>query len=127
MARTLFFHKLLRKFMENTNNKPIFSQCNIFDKCKYFFSIGSNVVCVVTCLVFVFYCALNTGRCNAFQHIFVNQKKSEFYGPCFQICFFLWLCWYTNLVRRDTFKRHQWLMKSKNKSLISKDTSSWNF
>ena len=29
-------------------------------------------------------CALTTGRCNACQHIFVNQKKLEFY--------FLWLC-----------------------------------
>ena len=34
--------------------------------------IRNNVVCVVARLVFVFCCALTTGRCNAFQHIFVN-------------------------------------------------------
>ena len=37
MARALFFHMVLRKFSEITNNKPIFSQYNIFYKCKYFF------------------------------------------------------------------------------------------
>ena len=31
--------------------------------------IRNNVVCVVARLVFVFCCALNTGRCNAFQHV----------------------------------------------------------
>ena len=31
--------------------------------------IRNNVVCVIACLVFVFCCALTTGRCNAFQHI----------------------------------------------------------
>ena len=34
--------------------------------------IRNNVVCIVARLVFVFCCALTTGRCNAFQHIFVN-------------------------------------------------------
>ena len=34
--------------------------------------IGNNVACVLACLVFVICCALITGRCNAFQHIFVN-------------------------------------------------------
>ena len=34
--------------------------------------IRYNVVCVVGRLVFVFCCALTTGRCNVFQHIFVN-------------------------------------------------------
>ena len=47
------------------------------------------VVCVVARLAFVFYCALTTGRCNAFQHIFGNKKKSEFYGPYFQTMLFL--------------------------------------
>ena len=51
--------------------------------------IRNNVVCVVARLVFVFCCALTTGRCNAFQHIFVNQKKSAFYGPYFQTMLFL--------------------------------------
>ena len=37
--------------------------------------IRNNVVCVVAGLVFMFCCALATGHCKAFQHIFVNQKK----------------------------------------------------
>ena len=45
--------------------------------------IRNNVVCVVA------RCALTTGRCNAFQHNFVNLKKSEFYGPYFQTMLFL--------------------------------------
>ena len=40
-------------------------------------------------LVFIFFCALNTGRCNGFQHIFENQKKSEFYSPNYQAMLFL--------------------------------------
>ena len=105
MAITLFFRIVLRKFSEITNNKPIFSQCNIFYKYKYFFfqfrfdlfsiiakkvnQIRNNVVCAVARLVFVFCCALTTGRCNAFQHFFGNKKKSEFYGPYFQAMVFL--------------------------------------
>ena len=34
--------------------------------------IRNNVVCVVARLVFVFCCAFTMGRCNPFQHIFVN-------------------------------------------------------
>ena len=79
---------VLRKFSEITNNKPIISQYNIFYNYEYFFShlrfdlfsimakevnkIRNNVVCVAARLVFVFCCALTTGRCNAFQDIFVN-------------------------------------------------------
>ena len=37
MARTLFFRMVLRKFSEITNNKPIFSQYNIFYNYEYFF------------------------------------------------------------------------------------------
>ena len=51
--------------------------------------IGNNVVCVVARLFFFFCCALTTVRCNAFQHIFVNWKKSEFYGPYSQTMLFL--------------------------------------
>ena len=54
--------------------------------------------CVVARLVFVFYCALTTGRCNAFQHIFGNKKKSEFYGPYFQTMLFL-----VTMSKRKTF------------------------
>ena len=38
----------------------------------------NNVVCVVVRLVFVFCCALTTGRCNAFQHIFVNVISCDY-------------------------------------------------
>ena len=51
--------------------------------------IRNNVVCVAARLVFLFCLALSTGRCNAFQHNFVNSKKSEFYGPYFQTMLFL--------------------------------------
>ena len=37
MAEILFFNMVLRKFIEITNNKPIFNQYNIFYKYKYFF------------------------------------------------------------------------------------------
>ena len=47
------------------------------------------MVCVLAPLVFVFCCALTTSRCNAFPHSFVNQKKSEFYGPSFLTMLFL--------------------------------------
>ena len=107
MGRTLFFHMKHRKYMEDTNNKPFFRQYNIFHKYKYFFfqsvfwSIFSRCqksqsnqeqcsLCrTVARLVFVFCCALTTSRCNAFQHIFINQKKFEFYGPYFQTMLFL--------------------------------------
>ena len=39
---------------------------------KEFNQIRRNVVCVVARLIFLFCCALSSGRCNAFQHIFVN-------------------------------------------------------
>ena len=57
--------------------------------------IRSNVICVVARLAFLFYCVLPTGRCNAFQYIFLNFRKSEFYGPYIsRICYFLWLYFY---------------------------------
>ena len=34
--------------------------------------IRNNVVCVVARLIFLFCCALTSGRCNAFQYIFIN-------------------------------------------------------
>ena len=56
---------------------------------KEVIQIRNNVLCVVARLVFLFCCALTTVGCNAFQHVFVNQKKSEFYGPYFQTILFL--------------------------------------
>ena len=37
MARALFFCMVIRKFSEITNNKPIFSQNNVFYNYEYFF------------------------------------------------------------------------------------------
>ena len=48
-----------------------------------------DVVFIVARLVFVFCCALTTGRCNVFKNIFGNQKKSEFCSPNFQTMLFL--------------------------------------
>ena len=88
MARTLFFRMVLKKLSEITNNKPIlistifFTIMNIsffslrFDLfsviAKEVNQIRNNVVCDAGRLVFVFCCALTTGRCNALQHIFVK-------------------------------------------------------
>ena len=49
--------------------------------------ISNNVISVVTRYVFIFCCALTTGRCNVFQHIFKNQRKLDFHGPNFQTVF----------------------------------------
>ena len=65
MATTLHVRKVLRKFSEITNNKPIFynSQCNIFYNYEYFFNrqrsqsnqeqcslcCGSPCFCVLLC------------------------------------------------------------------------------
>ena len=46
--------------------------------------IRNNVVCVVACYIFLFCCALTTGRCNVFQQNLENLKKTEFYGTYFQ-------------------------------------------
>ena len=55
--------------------------------------IRYNVVCVVARLVFLFCCAHTAGRCNAFQHNFEYQKKSEFYGPYSPTMFDMLVCY----------------------------------
>ena len=55
---------------------------------KEFNQVRNNVVSVVAHLVYVFCCALTTGRCNGFQQVFVIQKKSEFYVLYFQTILF---------------------------------------
>ena len=88
MGRKLFSHMVLRKLSEITNGKSVlistifFTVMNIsFFNLRFnlFSIIGKEVnqirniiVYVVARLVFVFCCALTTGCCNAFQHIFVN-------------------------------------------------------
>ena len=101
MARTSFLHTVLWKFMENIDSKPIFSQYNIFYIQKYiFFSIcvlisfqskpkTSSKSGTRQSVLQLATRALTTDRCNAFQHILLNQKKLEFYGPYFQAMLFL--------------------------------------
>ena len=87
MARTLFFCMVFRRFSEITKNKPSFSTIIFTVMNISFFSlrfdlfsittkevneIRNNVVFVVARLVFLFCCALTTGRCSAFQYNFVN-------------------------------------------------------
>ena len=95
---------VVRKFKENANNRPIFSQHNIFTNISIKFfnlcsdlpfqsspkkSIKSETDCAVARPVLVICCTLTTGDCNTFQHIFVNKKKCDFYGPYFQTMLFL--------------------------------------
>ena len=100
MARILFFCMVFKKFSEITNNIPIFSTIFFTIMNISFFSlrfdlfsiiakevnqIRNNVVCVVARLVFLFCCALTTGRCNAFQHNFVRS----FTARISRLCYFL--------------------------------------
>ena len=84
MDRTLFFRMVFRKFSEITKiNQFLVSTIFFAIMNIYFFSlrfdlvsiiakevnqIRNNVVCFVAHLVFLFSCAVTTGRCNAFQH-----------------------------------------------------------
>ena len=61
---------------------------------KKFIQIRNNVVCVLARLVFVFCCAVTTGRCNTFQHIFKSKRNQSFTSHISRLCYFLWLCFY---------------------------------
>ena len=47
--------------------------------------IRKNAVCVVARLVFLFCCALTTGCCNTFQHIFHKLKEIGVFRPIFPV------------------------------------------
>ena len=101
MARTLVFRMVVRKLSEITINKPILSQYSISFNYKCFFfqsvfdlfsiiakevsQIRNNAVCVVARLVFLFCCALTTGCCNTFQHIFHKLKEIGVFRPIFPV------------------------------------------
>ena len=53
--------------------------------------IRNNVVCVAARLVFLFSCALTTGRCNAFQHIFLIKGNWSITVHISRLYYFLWL------------------------------------
>ena len=78
-------------FLQNSLQNSFFNLCSAHFSiiAKKVNQISSNLVCVVACLVFVFCYVLTTDRRNAFQHIFVNQKKLEFDGLNFQTMLFL--------------------------------------
>ena len=58
--------------------------------------IRNNVVCVVARLAFLFCCPLTTGRCNAFQHNFVNWRNRSFTACISRLSYFLWLWFHSN-------------------------------
>ena len=63
--------QLLIRSMRALNNDELSTNRGLITA-KEVNQIRNNVACVVARLVFVFCCVLTTGRCNAFQHIFVN-------------------------------------------------------
>ena len=82
--------KILTTNFYSTHFFTIISSFNLFSglfwiNVKKINKIRNNVVCII----FVYCCALTTGRCNVFQHTFGNQKKSEIYGPYFLAILFL--------------------------------------
>ena len=101
MARILFFRMVFRKFSELLKTNRFLVSAIFFPIMDIFFfslrfdhfsiiakevnQIGSNVVCAVARLVFLFCCALTTGRCNAFQHNFVRS----FTARISRLCYFL--------------------------------------
>ena len=106
MVRILFFHMVLRKFMENTKNKPTFSQYNIFHKCKCLFfqsvfqsfyqspprkSIKSGTKQSVLQLALFSCLAVHSLWAVAMLFNIFPQinKKWKFYGPYFQTMLFL--------------------------------------
>ena len=96
MAKTLFFRTVLRKLMGNTT-KLIFSQSaqwfsqniSFFNLLSDLFSIiakkinqiRTNIVPVVTPLVFVYCCTLTMDVAMFFNVFSGSQKKWEFYDP----------------------------------------------
>ena len=100
MTRALFFRMVLRKLSEITNNKPIFSQYNIFYNYEYFFfqsafwslfshrqrSQSNQEQCSLCCSSPCFGVLLCThyGPLQCFSKYFRKLKKSKFYGPSFE-------------------------------------------
>ena len=101
MTRTIFFHMAFRNFRKKLRinqllvSAPFFTNIFLLSMCSDLFlitakkvkEIRNNVVCVAARLVFAFCCALATGRCNAFQYVFVNQKKIGVLRPIFRDLF----------------------------------------
>ena len=105
MARTLFFRMVLRKFSEITNNKPIFSQYNIFYNYEYFFFQSAfwslfnhrqrsqlnqeqcSICCSSPCFLVLLCTHYRPLQC--FSTYFRKSKEmNEFFGPYFQTMLF---------------------------------------
>ena len=108
MTKTLFFRMVLRKFSEITNNKLVFSQCNIFYNYKYLFFQSAfwyllnrhqrsqsnqeqwSLFCSSLCFL-VFLCTLYEPL-QCFSTYFSKKKKNRSFMPHIsRICHFLWL------------------------------------
>ena len=87
LVSTVFFTNINISFLS-----PRFDLFSII--AKKFIQIRNNVVCVLARLVFVFCCAVTTGRCNTFQHIFKSKRNQSFTSHISRLCYFLWLCFY---------------------------------
>ena len=107
MARTLFFCMVLRKFSEITNNKPIFTQYNIFNNYEYFFfqsafwflfnhhqrSQSNQKQCSLCSGSPCFRVLLSTHYepLQCFSTYFHKLKEIGVLRPIFPDCFILWL------------------------------------
>ena len=70
--------------------------------------IRKIVACVVAHLAFLFYCALTTGCCNVFQHIFVNQKNRSFQNYISRVrCYILEYDKHQNIIHLQKFVPQQ--------------------
>ena len=122
MARTLFFCMVLRKFPKITNDKPIFTQHNIFYNYEYFFvqsafwslfnhhqrSKSNQKQCSLCCGSSCFHVLLCThcGPLQCFSTYFRKLKENRVLRP---ICFFLWLWFITSLKKLRNYKRKLFL------------------
>ena len=109
MARTLFFRMVFRKFSEITNNKPIFSQYNIFYNYEYFFfrsafwslfnhcqrSQSNQEQCSLFCNLPCFLVLLCThyGPLQCFSTYFRKLKDIGVLRPIFSDLFLVALLW----------------------------------
>ena len=101
MDGTSFFRMVLRKFSEITENKPIFSQYNIFYNYKYFFQSAfwslfnhsqrsqsnheqSSLCCSLPCSLVLL--------CTHYGPLHCKLKEIGVLRSIFSDCYFLWLC-----------------------------------
>ena len=107
MARTLFFRVVLRKSSEITNNKPIFSQYNIFYNYEYFFlqpvswslfnhrqksqanQEQGSLCCSLPCFLVLLCTCYMPLQC--FSTCFRKLKEIGVLRSICRLCYFMWL------------------------------------